>query len=251
LRNYYILLLLIFSVESSLFAQSDTEIESYSAALVTIEYSGHASMADLKDRFGLHSLIGLSLDYKTKSNWLIGMQGLYMYGNNVQEDSLMNNLYNSFNFITATDGGPADIAIFQAGWLFGAKLGKLISLGDNKNSGIKVELGAGYIQHKIRIDNKDNNVAQLRDEYIKGYDRLTAGFYTSQFIGYMHLAENRRINYYFGFDIIEGYTAGRRNWLYDVNRPDLSSRLDMSIGFKFGWVLPIYKGETGDRYYTN
>jgi len=251
LSKYYIILLVFFSLNLESDAQDDINTESFPAVLVSVDYSGHASLADLNDRFGLHSIIGLGIDYKSKSNWLIGGQGLYMFGNNVFEDSLLNNMYNSFGFITANDGGPADIAFSQSGWLFGAKVGKLISLGSNKNSGIKIEIGSGFIQHKIRIDNKDGNIAQLRDEYIKGYDRLSSGLYLSQFIGYMYLSENRRINFYIGLDIIEGFTTGRRSWLYDVNRPDLSSRTDVSSGLKLGWVLPIYKGETGDRYYTN
>lgn len=251
LRKYYILLVLFFSLQIALNAQSDNAIESYPAVLVTMEYSGHVSMADLKDRFGLHSMVGLSVEYKSKSNWLFGLQGHYMFGNNVLEDSLLNNLYNSFDFITATDGGPADLAFSQAGWLFGAKMGKLFALGENKNSGIKFEFGTGYIQHKIKIDNKDNNIAQLRDDYIKGYDRMSSGLYISQFIGYMHLSRNRRVNYYVGIDVIEGFTEGRRSWLYDVNRPDLAKRMDISAGLKMGWILPLYKGETGDKYYTN
>jgi len=232
-------------------AQNDTDEYGTSAVLIAIDYSGHFSASDLKERFGLHSLIGLAIDYKSKSNWILGVQGLYMFGNNVLEDSLLNNLYNSFDFITASDGGPADIAFSQSGWVTGLRIGKLISLGSNKSSGIRIDLGAGYIQHKVRIDNKDNNVAQLRNEYIKGYDRLVSGFYASQFIGYMYLSENRRINYYIGLDILEGFTAGRRSWLYDVHRPDLDSRLDISTGIKLGWVLPLYKGEKEDRYYTN
>lgn len=249
-RYFNILLLFILSY-SGLKAQETDVSESFPALLISLDYSAHLSLGDLDERFGLHSLVGLGTDYKTQSNWLIGLQGHYMYGGNVLEDSLLQNLYNSHDFITATDGGPADIAFSLSGWVLGVSVGKLIALGSNKNSGLKLELGTGYMQHKLDIDNKDSNVAQLKGEYIKGYDRLSSGLYASQFIGYMHLSENRRINYYIGLDILEGFTEGRRDWLYDVNRSGLDNRLDISTGIKLGWILPLYKGETGDRYYTN
>ncbi len=55
---------------------------------------------------------------------------------------------------------------------------------------------AGFIQHRIRFEVKNNNVQALRDDYAEGYDRYSGGFAMKQEIGYMQVSNNRRINFY-------------------------------------------------------
>jgi hypothetical protein len=46
-----------------------------------------------------------------------------------------------------------------------------------------------------------------------------------------------------------GFTQGRRDYLLDLGRPDTGNRNDILTGFKFGWVLPIYKKNVEETYY--
>jgi len=57
------------------------------------------------------------------------------------------------------------------------------------------------------------------------------------------------INIYAGLDIAWGFTQGRRDFLYDVARKDDSKRNDVLVGFKFGWIVPIYKKLSEETYY--
>jgi len=50
-------------------------------------------------------------------------------------------------------------------------------------------------------------------------------------------------------DIAWGFTQGRRDFLYDVARKDDSKRHDVLVGFKFGWIVPIYKKLSEETYY--
>jgi hypothetical protein len=107
----------------------------------------------------------------------------------------------------------------------------------------------GFMQYKINMFDRDNSFPQLRDEYKKGYDRLTNGVYIEDFIGYNYFAKNKMINFYAGFNFVWGFTEGRRAYLLDLARPDTGNRNDILVGFKFGWVMPIYKKNTEDTFY--
>ena len=101
----------------------------------------------------------------------------------------------------------------------------------------------------IKLFDRDNSFPQFRDSYYKGYDRLTNGGYIENFTGYTYHATNKLINFYAGIDAVWGFTQGRRDFLYDVARKDDQKRNDVLIGFKFGWVVPIYKKLTEETYY--
>jgi hypothetical protein len=111
-----------------------------------------------------------------------------------------------------------------------------------------VTLGAGFLQHKVRIqDDPTRNVPQLSKEYKKGYDRLTNGWALTQFIGYQKLANDRRLNFFFGIESMQAFTAGRRSFNFDTQSTDNDNRIDLSFGFRAGWILPFYYGKGQDE----
>ena len=89
----------------------------------------------------------------------------------------------------------------------------------------------------------------LNEDYKKGYDRLTNGFYLSQFIGYTFLDVRKRVNFYVGVEVNEAFTQNRRSWNYDMNLKDDATRNDILLGIKVGWILPIYFTPTEKYYY--
>jgi hypothetical protein len=92
---------------------------------------------------------------------------------------------------------------------------------------------------------------QLDKTYRKGYDRLTGGFYLSQFIGYMYLDPKKYINFYVGIEFHEGFTKGYRPWQFDINAPDKKSRIDGMAAIKVGWIIPAYRKEKVEQFYYN
>ena len=109
-------------------------------------------------------------------------------------------------------------------------------------------IGAGYMQHKINIYDVGKSLPQLKGDLKKGYDRLTGGFACTQFLGYLYLSENRMANFYAGFEFNEGFTKGLRGLQYDTMASDAAKRTDVQIGFRVGWILPLYK-RIKDFYY--
>lgn len=223
------------------------------ASLFTTDYAFQFPLADLQNRFGYNSNIGGSYLYKTNKNFLIGLEGHFIFGNQIKEDSLLINLINSNGGIFGDNGYNANLIIAERGYTLGAKIGYIMPLtANNKNSGLLLTLSGGYMLHKIKLNDKHNSVAQLKNEYLKGYDRLCAGYYTSQFIGYINLDNKKLINFYAGIELTEALTKSQRSYYFDVKRSENATRLDMLIGIRLGWILPLYgKSSKKERYFIN
>lgn len=228
-------------------AQMDSTI---AVPLVGIHIGGQIPSFDLAQRFGANLNAGGAFMFKTKKNWIFGLQAGYMFGQNVKDTTLLQNLKTEDGFITENAGYPADLRITERGLGIHITAGKVFKfLSANKNSGLLVNIGAGYLQHKINLFDAQQTIAAVNKEMKYGYDRLTAGFSLSQFIGYLYLSENRLANFYFGFECQQAFTKSLRKLNYDTGLPDTKQRFDMLTGFKFGWILPLYKKTPNDFYY--
>lgn len=220
---------------------------------VSIQYGLNWTAGDLKERLGVLNNIGFFAGYKTKRNWIFGAEGGFLFGNKIHETGILNNLADSKGNITDQNGDIAIIRILSRGFFANAVVGKVIPVfNTNKNSGILLNVGIGYTAYKYRIETQENVVPQIELNYRKGYDRLTAGINTSQFIGYSYMANQGAFNFYGGFYIQEAFTQNQRNIFYDQpNIPvDKSIRTDILYGFKVGWMIPIYKRVPKEFYYN-
>lgn len=203
----------------------------------------HFPLGDVQQRYKLSYHIGGEFLYKHKSNWLWGVSGAFLFGENVDEPGFMQSIFPIFS----RDGSMPALSVGMRGMSFMAQGGKLIPLGKkpNRNSGLLIKMGIGYIQHKIYFSVRGDLTPQVNGDYIKGYDRLTDGVALSQFIGYMFLGNNRMINFMVGFEAIEGFTKNRRGYNYDTFQFDNGDKYDIFIGLKAGWIFGIYgKGKT-------
>ena len=218
--------------------------------IVGIAVEGDIPSGDLSARFGGNFSVGVPVFYKTSKNLIIGVEGNYFFSNNVRENSL-DNMYNAQNTITDGNGNPASVRVNERGFtLYGVVGGVINKLGKNKNSGLLLYAGLGYMQHQIHIADIGRSLPQIAGDLKKGYDRLTGGFATEQFIGYMFLAKNRLANCYVGFTFQEGFTTGLRGYQYDTMAPDNKRRIDILTGIRFGWMLPLYKKAPKEFYYN-
>lgn len=204
--------------------------------------------ADMANRFGTSYRLGPALLYKTTSNWIFGAKFDFIVGNKIREDSLMINITdkyseksgNLYEFIDM-NGQRTGIPVFQRGYAVGLQVGKIISFNKRRpDNGLLLLTTAGFMQYRINIFDRNKAVAQLLGDYVKGYDRLTNGAFVEQYAGYVYFAKNRLLNFTVGADVLFGFTQGRRDYLYDVMRPDTKSRLDMLYGLRIGWYIPMF-----------
>jgi len=211
---------------------------------ISFEYGVQFPGNDLSQRFGTSFNLGSQFEVMlTESLWHAGVKGMFLFGNNVKED-VISNLRTAEGDIIGNDRALADVSLRERGFFTGAYLGKVFSFGEKQpNSGIKLSLGGGIMQHKVRVQDNTSTVTQITGEYGKGYDRLTNGPALYGFLGYQHLAANRRLNFIVGVDYLLGFTKNKRAYNFNEQRHDDSSRTDGLFGFRIGLVLPITYGE--------
>lgn len=215
------------------------------------EFGMQTPGGDLKDRFGNSSGIGLSANYMLDpSNISFSVESSFLFGREVKED-VIRDLRNEDSLLIGNNRILADVRLRMRGFYLGIGVGKLFAISEkNKRSGIKVNLGLGLMQHKIRIQADPESFAPLlTGEYIKGYDRLSNGLSLREFVGYQHLSNNRLLNFYAGFEFTQAFTQSRRDYDIPTRQKDETKRTDLLWGFKVGWTLPFYVGENAEEIY--
>lgn len=207
-------------------------------------------MADMAKRFGASNRMGFGFKIKDRHNWIYGVRMEFLIGKKIKEDSLLYGVKTKLGGIIGSTGNLMNLGIFERGYLIGAQVGKILPyLQANKNSGLMVMGSTGFIQHKIKLFDRDLSFPQLTGDYRKGYDRLSNGWFLEEFVGYNYFSSNKLVNLYAGFSLMEGFTKGRRDYLFDVQRSDQTARMDMLLSFKLGWVVTIYKKNVEEIYY--
>jgi hypothetical protein len=242
MRLLFILLLVSFFAT----AQRDS---AFAVSLAGVHLGGHLPAGDMVKRFGADLNLGGSYLYKTRSNWIFGLESNYFFGQNVKED-VTRQLKNAEGFITDNEGYPADLRINERGFGTHIVLGKVFKFfSPNPNSGLMVSIGGGYLQHKVNLYDANQRIAAVKGDLKHGYDRLSGGLSLTQFIGYLYLSENRISNFYFGFESYQAFTKSFRKLNYDSGLPDTGERLDILHGFRLGWILPLYRKKPDEFYY--
>lgn len=248
------LFLLVFILITNLsFGQRNVADSAVGVTWLSPQYGFNFSGGDLADRHGYFNSIGFTAGYKTNRNWFFGLDANYLFGNDVRLTGLFDHLVDSKGNITDQNGDIAIVVVYSRGFHTNAVFGKLIPiLSPNKNSGFLVTAGVGYLMHKVRIETQDQVVPQLELDYRKGYDRLTAGINTSQFLGYSYMANQGFLNFYGGFYFQQGYTYNQREIFYDQPDTPVSKEmmLDLQYGFRLGWLIPIYKRKPKEYYFN-
>jgi hypothetical protein len=226
----------------------DTEVRNKGKVILAhVAVGAHLPAADMGKRFGPDYDFGAGVDFVTADNWIFGLEGHYFFGNKVKEDPL-EILRTPEGDIIGKDESLADVNLRERGFYVGGLVGRLFVIGKER-SGIRATLGAGMLQHHIRILDNSATVAELTGSYINGYDRLTGGFAMNQFIGWQHLGKNRRANFFIGFEFNEGLTTGLRTWDFDLMRKLDNRRFDLRIGLRAAFTLPFYVGEPEKIFY--
>lgn len=195
---------------------------------------------DLQDRFSDNLKFTLGAERITSSNWIFGLEFSYMFGDTVKQDVLAP-LRLSNGEVLGADHAYADVFMRERGVFVGVNIGKLIPFNNKSRSGLRITGAAGILAHYIRIQDDARSLPQIEGDYLKGYDRLTRGFALREFIGYQHVTENKRVNFYIGLEFTQGFTTSVREVNFDTGLPTSKERrFDGLIGLKAAWILPFF-----------
>ncbi|HEX2615957.1 MAG TPA: hypothetical protein VHL57_00365 [Flavobacteriales bacterium] len=224
------------------YGQSGIRDTSITIIPITLSYAYQLPTGDMADRFGWNNNIGLSTLVKFKNNYALGLEGSFFFGNQVNERTMLNGLTTSNGRIVNQEGEPAQVFLYERGYTILGVAAKIIPVvGPNPNSGILLKFGAGYMRHKIRIETQNDEVPAIEGEYLKGYDRLTAGPMLMLFAGYQHFGNSRLVNFMVGWELNLAFTQSLRPFNFDTGKADETNRRDGLNGLRVGWTLPIYR----------
>lgn len=203
--------------------------------------------ADLADRFGFNGVYGGGLDFMTANNYFIGFEGQVISGQQVREDPL-SILRTPEGYIIGNDRTLSRVGLREHGMYLGGTFGKLFTFSEER-SGLRVSFGAGWLQHRIFIQDGENTLTQLFGDYSKGYDRLSGGVAFNQFIGWQKLGKLKRANFMIGFEFNQGFTESRRDWDFSERKKLEGRRVDLRFGIKAAWTMPFYIGNSSEIFY--
>ena len=246
------LLLAVFLFPLHTRAQVNVKDSSVFTTMVYPAFAIQLPGGDLKSRYGLSTSIGPGFMMKFKSNWVFAVETGFIFGSDIKnEQQILENISTPDGWVIDANGTYATIHMYERGFSAMAGFGKIITgLGPNQNSGIMLMGKAGYLQHKIRIDNTDNAAPQVAGNYKKGYDKLSDGPAISEFLGYMYLGNNRLVSFFGGISCTQAWTTSRRMYDFNAMKKDDIQHFDMLFEFRGGWIIPLYKRSPKEFYYN-
>lgn len=271
MRKNILVSLLALALPAMLLAQAPKSImkDPLPLGLIGVSYAFHLPAMDLRTDFGVSNNVGGSFTYKTASNWLLTLNGNFIFSNRLKEDRI--GIFGEG--ITTVDGevvgGGGNIVGFsinQRGLHFQAEVGKLFSLGPNPNCGIFVQAGAGYLMNRIRIDfERDtyNTPYVVNDDYQYGYDRMRSGPAFHLEAGYLYLSDSRLTNFAVSLEATYARTRHLREYdfrvftnpetglMEPVGFTDPAQRFNfLYYGIRLTWIIPTYQRQPEEFYYN-
>jgi len=249
-RFILILLIALLSV-TNLIAQKSIKDSVIFTNLISANYALQFPGGDLSERFGMNSQVGAGYLMKTPSNWVFGVEGNFLFGNQVNDkQNILDLIETSDGNLIDMEGTYADYNFNERGFSGFVKVGKVIpAWGPNKNSGILFTLGAGFLQHKIFIEHKDKTAPQITGDYLKGYDELKRGFASNLFLGYLYLGNQNKVNFFAGLDVTVAFTGHVRPYSFNQISYNSGKYTDLLTGIKVGWIIPVYRRAPKEFYY--
>lgn len=231
-------------------AQGHRADSAISTLIPNFAYSYQFPGGDIANTFGSNSTIGGGFFYKTKKNFIYSLDVNFIFGNTIKgANEILSMVLNSQGYIIDGNGTYALYTMYERGYTLNFRIGKIINIfNSNPNSGLMLMGGAGYITHKLVIDNQFRTAPQISGDYAKGYDRLTGGINLNEFIGYFYMGKSKALNFYGGFEFIQGFTKSQRDYIFDLQKKDTDNKIDLFFGIRIGWMIPTYK-RSADKYY--
>ncbi len=222
----------------------------YHASLweVNLSYKVATPMGDLALRYGFINGAGLDLYYKSKKNYLIGVNSNLFFGRNVHGVDYVNIFKDKNGYVFSDDGTPVFVSASMRGSEILGTFGKLFPVfTKTPQLALTAQIGVGFLQHKYLFSAP--GAMQFNKVYLRGYDRLSNGFALSQQLGLSNLGLKRLINFNIGIEFTEAFTQNRRYYDYGTGGVDTKKYLDIIAALKCSWVLPIKANDKSEPVY--
>lgn len=252
-----IILLVLLLIASFANAQKTEEIkkrkktfEPNNVVILAPIYTAQFPFGNMADRFGFNSLFGMHIAYKTKKNWIVGGEGSFLYGTTVRENYVLNNISLPSGQLIGQTNALIRPKLQEMGANLKFTFGKVVPLSEKyPDAGLLFLSGFGFLSHQININVKGSTLPQLDKTYRKGYDRMANGPVISQFIGGIFMARRKYVSAYAGLQFDAGFTQGRRAYDFYSMAPLNDKRIDLFLGIRVGWIIPVFTQTSEKEYY--
>ena len=116
----------------SAFAQLNVRDSSINQFFMGANYKFNMTGGDLAKRWGFNNAIGMDIQYKFKNNLTVGIDGSFIFGNQLKDTTIFDGVYNSYGTITSMEGSPAAVLFLMRGTHVNAGVGYVFNkLGNN------------------------------------------------------------------------------------------------------------------------
>jgi hypothetical protein len=250
LRKYLLFMILLFTGLRS-YSQDTIPEATVTIPYLSFSYEFFVPGGDLADRFGVGNMVGADFYVKLKSNFEIGIGGSYIFGDQVKIDSLLHGMRTSDGEILDDNAIFSQVFFFQRGWSAGITFSKILPvLSPNINSGLKLGIGSGYSQNWVRIENQENTIPQLTDEYKTYYDHKVGGIYIEEFIGFEYFSKRGMANFLAGFEFRQAFNQQLRSYNIDQMKAVSGNSIDLYFGVKVAWNILLREREATGFFYN-
>ncbi|HLP21451.1 MAG TPA: hypothetical protein VK174_14160 [Chitinophagales bacterium] len=239
-----------FAQKTEEFKKRKSKFEPNNALIISPIYTAQFPFGNMRDRFGFNSLFGLHLAYKMKKNWIIGGEASFLYGSVVRENYILDNITLASGQLVGTTNALITPKLQEMGASVKITFGKLVPFSEKyPDAGLLFLTGFGFLSHKIAINVRSETLPQLNKTYRKGYDRLSNGPVLSQFIGGLFMARRKYVSAYAGIQFDVAFTQGRRPYDFYSMAPLHDKRIDMFLGIRVGWIIPVFFTQATEKEY--
>lgn len=177
--------------------------------------------------------------YQSQSNFTAGIHVTPLFGSVVTQSNVFGSIVGSTGALIDKNGNPGVIRMYMRGVSLLGTVGKIIPLSTRKTySGLEFRAGAGYLNHKIRMQYDASTLPQLDGDYMDGYDRLSNGLLLQQAI-YFQYVDIQTLSFFAGIECNQGLTKSRRAWTYPSKSAEDRLRKDIYFGLSAGILIPI------------
>ena len=214
-------------------------------------YGFHYPLEDLQNRFGAFNDLGASIEViSLRSKFFAGVDGSFIFGNTVKED-VVAGLRTFDGTILGNNGLPADINLKARGFYLGVNVGKIFTISKDVNdpSGIRVQIGTGLLQHKIRVQDNSGTVAALNKQNLKGYDRLSNGPAIHLALGFQYKPPKTNFQFSIMGDAYAARTQSRRDFDNPTGGYLTGKRTDILAGITLAYIVSISRNTNPDHIY--
>ena len=229
----------------------NSSAQEHKQTFMSCSYNYQVPFGKLSKRFGKNSSVGFSFLKERNNNIFYGLESNYLFGNNVKDTNIFDNIATSNGSLIDGNGQYANVNLMERGFDVYLIGGYAYHLKEKDLSGIYLSFGIGFIQHKIFIDTKSQNIPQLEEEYKQGYDKLTNGISTKWEASYKYYSKNGRLQVFGGINLTMAYTKNRRPYIFNemlYTQDEMS--WDNLFGVNIGVIIPVHRrNEEKFHYY--